>query len=117
MNTVTLIGRTAAAPVYYCNHRAQDIARLQLVTLDRRGGEHVHHCVAFGPAAIDLHTHLRLHEQLAIRGELLYRDRRIGNSVHKVPYVLIRQYTYLSSSKPVRAAEVSTVAPAAVCAP
>ncbi|MBB4077890.1 single-stranded DNA-binding protein [Lewinella aquimaris] len=95
MNSLTLIGTVAAAPVYHCTCRAQDIVRIQLQTLDRSGGEHRHHCVAFGQAALDLHEHLKPGERLVVRGELLYRKLRRSDAAAERPYVLIRKYGFL----------------------
>lgn len=114
MNTLTLIGTVCGSPVYHCTERAQDIVRLRLRTTDRNSGEHLHHCVAFGPAAIDLHTHLKAGEQLLVRGELLYRKRTVGGSVVSLPYVLLRGYSYLGAVNEVGA--TAPHAPATVSA-
>ena len=48
----------------------------------------VHHCLAWGPAALDLHAHLKVGDRVMVRGELRYRcDRRVE--------IVVRQYTYL----------------------
>ncbi len=96
MNSLTLIGNVYAPPVYHCTERAQDLCRFQLVTQDRRGKAHVHHCAAWGPAALDLHAHLEEGEQFLVRGELLYRTVRTAGVLIQRPYVLVRKYTYLS---------------------
>ncbi len=117
MNSLTLIGGVLAPPVYHCTAGAQDLCRFQLVTQDRRGKAHVHHCMAWGPAALDLHAHLREGEQFLVRGELLYRTVSVAGVQTQRPYVLVRKYTYLSahrdrSNKPlpaVRAAASASV--------
>ena len=101
MNSLTLIGEVVGEPVYHCGTRAQDIVRIRLRTLDRNGGKHVHHCVGFGPAAIDLHTHLKPGEQLLVRGELLYRKRMVDGDIVSLPYILLRGYSYLGTFGPV----------------
>ncbi|THH41492.1 single-stranded DNA-binding protein [Neolewinella litorea] len=97
MNQVSLIGRITRPPVYYCTPRGMDLTRIQLLTHDRRGRAHHHHCLAYGPAALTLHTHLETDNLLLIRGELLYREHRRGDRVVDRPYVLIRQYSFLDA--------------------
>jgi single-stranded DNA-binding protein len=94
MNTIILMGEVRTLPVYHCTARGRDLARIQLTTYDRRGGAHTHHCTAWGPAALDLHKHLKVGDRLAVKGELLYRAREVAGQKVAVPYVLIRSYSY-----------------------
>ncbi len=94
MNTITLVGRVEANPVYYCTNKAADLTRFRLVTLDRQGKSHHHHCLAYGPAACCLHAHLSAGCHLLVRGELLYRERP-GHAGEPLPYILVRSYSYL----------------------
>ena len=100
MNSLTLIGEVVGEPVYHCGTRAQDIVRIRLRTLDRNGGKHVHHCVGFGPAAIDLHTHLKPGEQLLVRGELLYRKRMVDGDMMSLPIHLAARLLLLRYVRP-----------------
>ncbi|NJB85330.1 single-stranded DNA-binding protein [Lewinella marina] len=95
MNTVTLVGRVPTDPVYHCTERGMDLTRIQLLTRDRRGQAHCHHCLAYGPAALALHEHLDAGNHLLIRGELLYRPHRIGERTVSRPYILVRGYSFL----------------------
>ncbi|WP_371930939.1 single-stranded DNA-binding protein [Lewinella sp. JB7] len=97
MNALTLIGTVADHPVYHCTTRARDLVRIQLITYDRRGGSHRHHCLAYGQVALDLHQHLRPGEKLLVRGELCYRQVRLDNRLIDRPYVLIRKYGFLQT--------------------
>ena len=56
----------------------------------------LHHCRSWGPAALDLHAHLKVGDRLLIRGELTYRYRRLrsGETV-RVTEITVRGYTYL----------------------
>lgn len=95
MNSIRLLGRVSGHPIYYCTRKAMDIVRIKLVTKDKAGKLHTHHCLAYGPAAIDLHTHLATDNRLMVKGELLYRDRISNGRTSTIPYILVRQYTYL----------------------
>lgn len=99
MNTISLIGRLSAEPVYYCTTEGRDLTRFQLRNDATEEGEtvkSVHHCQAWGPAALDLHKHLTEGEQLLVRGELRYRERQgIRGGVQQVPFIYVKEYTYL----------------------
>lgn len=87
MNTVTLVGHVAAAPVYHCTPAGQDLSRFRLATPGRTALQE-HHCLAWGPAALDLHRHLRVGERMLVRGELNYTSQGRAE-------VVVRGYTYL----------------------
>lgn len=95
MNCITLIGTLQERVTYFCTEKGQDLIRLQLGT-PGSGELTVHHCRAWGPAAISLHQHLEVGDQLLIRGELKYRSRKSGDSQPiQLPVIEIKQYTYL----------------------
>lgn len=99
MNNIVLIGTIAAAPVYHCTERGSDLTRFQLSVSANSLTSPVavvHHCRAWGPAALDLHQHLRPGDRLILRGELLYRQRRLaGGELVNVPVIEIQSYSYL----------------------
>ncbi|WP_116124432.1 single-stranded DNA-binding protein [Lewinella sp. IMCC34183] len=99
MNVVNLIGTVAVAPVYHCSVNAYDLVRLQLITRDGRGERQRHHCLAFGPAALSLHAHLAPGNQLLVRGELRYRFRGSDETRERVPYVLVRGFSFLDGRR------------------
>ena len=95
MNQITLIGKVFHAPVYHCTATGQDLVRFELST-ESLGGAGKHHCTAWGPAALDLHEHLRQGDRILIRGELLYRRRKDRRgSLLRMPEIYVRGYTYL----------------------
>ena len=95
MNQITLIGQVALPPVYHCTNLGQDLVRIELRTKTPTGHT-AHHCTAWGPAAIDLHTHLSRGDRILIRGELHYRSRRSARrSMHRIAEVYIQDYSYL----------------------
>lgn len=101
MNKTLLLGTVIAAPVYFCTDQGQDLIRLKLETPAREDepGEAVqHHCLAWGPAALDLHEHLKQGDRIMVRGELQYRQQRgRGEGIINVPFIRIRSYSYLGS--------------------
>ncbi len=105
MNCITLIGTLQKEVTYHCTEQGQDLVRLQLGTINVEGLT-VHHCRAWGPAALDLHQHLSVGDQLLIRGELKYRPRKLkAEQIFMVPAIEIKRYTYLgkgggASSRP-----------------
>jgi single-stranded DNA-binding protein len=98
MNQITLIGRLALPPTYHCTGEGQDLARFELRTTSTSEPDQMeaHHCTAWGPAALDLHQHLKVGDRLLIKGELRYRQRRTrqGGTL-RVPVIYVRGYTYL----------------------
>ena len=99
MNHILLIGTVVAPPVYYCTEQGQDLSRIQLSTPGRnavRAETILHHCRAWGPAALDLHEHLKVGDRLLVRGELQYRQRRFGGEQRvNIPVIHIHSYSYL----------------------
>jgi len=99
MNHILLIGTVVAPPVYFCTEQGRDLTRIQLSTpapAAVRGETTLHHCRAWGPAALDLHEHLKVGDRLLVRGELRYRRRRVGGEEQvNVPVIHIHSYTYL----------------------
>lgn len=98
MNTISLIGYLFAEPVYHCNEEGRDLTRFQLHSSNLSGKQVsvVHHCQAWGPAALDLHEHLTVGERLLIRGELRYRERKnqLGGEF-RLAVIHVKEYTYL----------------------
>jgi len=80
MNSIFLIGHLTESPQYYTTNQGADLTKFKLRTLaDRRKwstGNSLqspeHQCIAWGPAAIQLHEFLEKGSRLAIRGELYY---------------------------------------------
>ena len=99
MNEVTLLGIVVRPPVYHCTEKAQDILRIQLSTRDRKGKKHIHHCLAFGQGALDLHSYLSAGNRLMVRGELLYKSIMLAGKQVQRPYVLVRAFTFLDRIK------------------
>ena len=97
MNRILLIGHLSAAPVYFCTAEGRDLTRFQLhVDPTEERPALIHHCQAWGPAALDLHEHLTEGERVLVRGELRYRERSLeGIGTVQVPYVYVRGYSYL----------------------
>lgn len=99
MNEITLIGYLRCPPTYHCTAQGQDLARFEVRTVVS-GNEDRHHCIAWGPAALDLHTHLHPGDRLLIRGELRYRlQRNRWGGVLRVPEVYVKAYSYLGRPK------------------
>ncbi len=95
MNQITLLGDLQRLPTYHCTQEGQDLTRFTLRTRDDNT-EVLHFCTAWGPAALDLHQHLRAGDRLLVRGELRYRERPAGTAGHyRVPVVHVSGYTYL----------------------
>ena len=112
MNKLTLIGQVAGPPSYYCTEQARDLARFVVVTTDRRGGRHEHHCLTYGPAALSVMDHLRTGDWILVKGEQLYRQVNRNGKTERRPYVLLRGFSYLNaalgiSAAPARAAPAS----------
>lgn len=96
MNNITLIGRLVKAPAYFCTEEGRDLTRFQLSCASDLDAPVVHHCQAWGPAALDLHTHLTTGESLQVRGELRYRKRKIDQGrEERIPVIHVRAYSYL----------------------
>lgn len=94
MNCVSLIGSLAAAPVYFCTQDGHDLTRFVLE--DAADATCNHHCQAWGPAALDLHTHLRAGNRLLVRGELRYRARSLPDgTAYNIPVIHVTGYSYL----------------------
>ena len=113
MNEITLLGTISKPPTYHCTDRGQDLVRLSIRTRltpapasDRPGktDQAEHFCHAWGPAALDLHTHLRPGDRLLVRGELSYRTHRSRTGgVQRIPEIRITAYTYLGGASPLPA--------------
>jgi len=94
MNCISLIGCLAAAPTYFCTQEGRDLTRFVLD--DTADTSRSHHCQAWGPAALDLHTHLRTGNRLLVRGELRYRSRLLPDGTsYNVPVIHVLGYSYL----------------------
>lgn len=101
MNCVTIIGTVAASPTYHCTSGARDLCRIQLLTYDDLGRATLHHCLAWGPAALNLHQHLAVGDALLLRGKLCYRKLRLSGVSR--PFVKIVAFSYLGEiSAPLR---------------
>lgn len=98
MNQIMLIGQLEFPPTYHCTGEGQDLARFELRTTSTGGPNktEAHHCTAWGPAALDLHQHLKVGDRLLVNGELRYRRRRTrqGGTL-RVPVIYVRGYSYL----------------------
>lgn len=100
MNEITLIGQLAVDPTYHCTANGQDLTRFEIRTSSGKAtmpsAATAHHCIAWGPAALDLHKHLHRGDRLLVRGALLYRLHKWqrGKS-YRVPEIHIREYSYL----------------------
>ena len=100
MNEITLIGQLAVDPTYHCTVHGQDLIRFELRTPSEVNSQAstsvAHHCIAWGPAALDLHKHLHRGDRLLVRGELLYRQHNWQRGkTYRVPEIHIREYSYL----------------------
>lgn len=99
MNEITLIGRLPVPPTYHCTTGGQDLTRFELRTprhVESASAGESHHCIAWGPAALDLHRHLNSGDRLLVRGELRYRSRTLrSGGVVRVPEIYVCGYTYL----------------------
>ena len=95
MNSVTLIGELVSDPVYFCTAKGQDLTRLQIRTTEADGTSTLHHCLAWGPLALQLHQHLRKGEWSLLRGPIKYRPLRIGDRTVSLPYIHITAHSYL----------------------
>jgi len=94
-NCVTLIGTVHNAPKYYTTELGIDVTRLELLTPDdeKQLLGLAHPCIAYGPAAISLHEHLREGDWLAIQGELRYGPAAAnGNRPFEIK---VQRYTFL----------------------
>ena len=111
MNDLTLIGSVPKPATYHCTERGRDMLRFVVAT----GGKsnHAssaagsvyfpaateHHCIAWGPAALDLHEHLKIGERIMIRGELHYRTHRNRKGeLQRFAEVYVKSYTYLGGT-------------------
>ncbi len=112
MNEVLLLGSVSGEAVYYCDQWARDLLRFRLRTEPssaarmhgRRAGFQHHHCIAWGPAALDLAQHLRPGSVVQLRGELIARKLRTEDGrLTRQCEVHVRSYTYLGD-RPARPA-------------
>jgi single-stranded DNA-binding protein len=101
MNQIMLIGQLAYPATYHCTGAGQDLVRFELRTTSTSGPKdtEAHHCTAWGPAALDLHRHLKVGDRLLVNGELRYRRRRTrqGGTL-RVPVIYVRGYSYLGKA-------------------
>ena len=112
MNKLTLIGQLDKLPTYHCTEKGRDLIRFELTT----GGEKLaessdvgtvyypqttdHHCVAWGPAALDLKQHLKVGDRLMIQGELHYRTHRNRRGeLKRFAEVYVRGFSYLGDGE------------------
>ena len=101
MNEITLIGTIVKPLTYHCTEDGRDLVRLAVRTPGTsergdRGSSSDHHCHAWGPAALDLHTHLSPGDRIMLRGGLNYRTHRARAGVtRRYPEIRITGYTYL----------------------
>ncbi|OAV45028.1 single-stranded DNA-binding protein [Lewinella sp. 4G2] len=108
MNQLTLIGQVRKPMTYHCTEGGRDMLRFAVAT----GGTETasnskagttyypalteHHCIAWGPAALDLHAHLGKGDRLMINGELHYRTHRNRKGdLQRFAEIYVRGYTYL----------------------
>ncbi|MEL6143111.1 MAG: single-stranded DNA-binding protein [Bacteroidota bacterium] len=106
MNSILLIGHLPEPPQYFTTQQGADLTKFKLLTSFSR--EHwkgrytnklpEHQCIAWGPAALQLHEFLEKGSRLAVRGELFYAQyidkfgqRRSKAEVH------ISDFTFLGS--------------------
>lgn len=105
MNSLSLAGVLTGTPTYHCNPEARDLLRFILRTPPSGAAgstEEDHHCLAWGPAALDLHVHLKVGDQLVVRGELRYRPRpnaAPGDPAYRIPEVYVKGYSYLGTEQ------------------
>lgn len=109
MNDITLIGTVPKRITYHFTEAGHDLVRFTLRTSIARsaaaenensaGATFVdHHCQAWGPAALDIHTHLKPGDRILVRGELHYRNHRNRRGeVQRFAEVHVRGYTYLGA--------------------
>ncbi|NJC25202.1 single-stranded DNA-binding protein [Neolewinella antarctica] len=117
MNQLTLIGTIFKSPTYHCTERARDLLRFTLQVKRQqkmravtrsplRAAEvpaDVHYCLAWGPAALDLHANLKAGDRLLVSGELRYSNHRNRRGeLSRFAEVYITGYTYLGQEKPSR---------------
>ena len=100
MNRVLLIGRLQGDPTYHFTEGGMDIVRFALDTETSGACSGIHHCLAYGPAAIDLHTHLVHGTLLSVAGRLAYRSQR--GAVRST--VVVEAYSYLDGIAGIRKA-------------
>lgn len=122
MNRISLIGQVGSKPSYYCTKEGRDLLRFELMTTGRNGKLQSHHCTAWGPAALELHTELRLGAKLIVQGELNYRRRIISGQSVAIAAIYVRGYSFLDRDYPIRGVPgsrliESPVAAADECAP
>lgn len=99
MNELTLIGFLRKPVTYYCTAKGQDLVRFEICTTVA-GKEDFHHCIAWGPAALDLHQYLVPGDRLLLKGVLQYRIRSKRNvGAIRVPEIQVKAYTYLGPLK------------------
>jgi hypothetical protein len=113
MNSLHLLGTVHRPPVYFCTEQGRDLCRLVI-----RSGSLAenslayHHCTAWGPAALSLHTYLSKGSKLAIIGQLRYRKGKPGTSgMHRRPYIHIQSFRFTEPYRPSRSACRSVAVP------
>lgn len=112
MNDITLIGILPKRVSYHFTEGGRDLIRFTLRTgnsgksQDKGASQNKspaidHHCQAWGPAAIDLHTNLKPGDRVMIRGELQYRNHRNRRGeLQRFAEIHVRGYTYLGTQSP-----------------
>jgi single-stranded DNA-binding protein len=95
MNRIQLVGQLDCPPVYFCTQAGQDLCRLRLRVPVKEGVTELHYCTAWGPAAIQLHSHLKRGDAIALSGELRYRRDSRRDRGRKKPYVYVRSFRFL----------------------
>ena len=99
MNRVWLTGHVCGQITYHCTAGGSDLTRFCLSTRSADRADTLHHCEAWGPAALDLHTHLRSGDTLCLIASLTYRGRGRDREYRRVPRLTVRAYTYLGQLK------------------
>lgn len=109
MNEITLIGRVHRPTTYHCTEEARDLLRFVLATSTppvistnsiAHGGEvpepSLHHCLAWGAAALDLHQSLSIGDRLMVKGELNYRNHKNRRGeLRRFAEIKVTGYVYL----------------------
>lgn len=97
MNTISILGRVCADPVYFCTNEGRDLTRFSVRNAPEGNGatSSVHHCQVWGPAALELHASLEAGDRLIVRGELRYRKRVMQEGSVNVPFIYVKDYGYL----------------------